>query len=109
VSLVLDILTVLLFAGGGALIFVGGLGALRMPDVYTRIHPAGLTDTMGTILVLGGCLLQSGFTLPSVKLGAILVFLLLTTPTATYALANAARLANVAPVRATHRREDVQP
>lgn len=105
-SLALDILTVLMFAAGGALIFVGGLGALRMPDLYTRMHPAGLTDTMGTILVLAGCLLQAGFTLAAVKLAAILVFLLLTAPTAAYALANAARLANLAPMRVTAPKEE---
>src|SRR5690606_32495694 len=98
--------TFVLFALGGAFVFIGGLGALRMPDVYTRIHPAGLTDTMGTILVLAGCLLQAGFGLAAVKLAAILVVLLLTTPTATYALANAARLAGVAPRRTATRRED---
>ncbi len=58
-SLVLDGAGFVLFLTGGAFIFIGGLGALRMPDVYTRMHPAGLTDTMGTILVLTGCLLYS--------------------------------------------------
>lgn len=105
-SLVLDAASFVLFLAGGVFIFIGGVGALRMPDVYTRIHPAGLTDTMGTLLVLSGCLLQTGFSLAAVKLAAILVFLLLTTPTATYALANAARLAGVAPQRMMPRKED---
>lgn len=103
---VLDAVGFVMLAVGGVFVFVGGLGALRMPDVYTRMHPAGLTDTMGTILVLGGCLLQAGIGLAAVKLAAILVFLLLTTPTATYALANAARLAGVAPTRTTPSREE---
>lgn len=101
-ALVLDIITTVLFVLGGALVFTGGLGALRLPDVYTRIHPAGLTDTLGTMLILGGLLLQAGFSLPSFKLLAILVFLMLTSPTSAYALTNAARLANVVPVRTGH-------
>lgn len=96
---VIDAVSAALFAAGGLFVFVGGIGALRFPDVYTRIHGAGLTDTMGTILVLGGCALQAGWSLPAVKVGAVLVFLLLTGPTATYALANAARLAGVTPAR----------
>lgn len=96
----IDAASMLLFAAGGAFVFVGGLGALRLPDVYTRMHAAGLTDTMGTILMLAGCALQTGWSLAAVKIAAILAFLLLTTPTATYALANAARLAGVAPLRA---------
>jgi multicomponent Na+:H+ antiporter subunit G len=95
----IDAASALLFAAGGAFVLAGGIGALRLPDVYTRIHSAGLTDTMGTLLVLAGCALQTGWSLATVKIGAVLVFLLLTTPTATYALANAARLAGVAPVR----------
>jgi multicomponent Na+:H+ antiporter subunit G len=96
---VIDAVSALLFAAGGVFVLVGGIGALRFPDVYTRIHGAGLTDTMGTLLVLAACALQAGWSLPTVKIGAVLVFLLLTTPTATYALANAARLAGVAPAR----------
>jgi multicomponent Na+:H+ antiporter subunit G len=98
-----DVLSWLLFLGGGAFVFVGGLGVLRMPEFYTRIHPAGLTDTMGTILILAGAVLQAGFTLAAVKLVAILVFLLLTSPTATYALANAARLAGLEPAASRER------
>ena len=105
-SLVLDAASFGLFLTGGAFIFTGGLGVLRMPDLYTRMHPAGITDTMGTILVLTGCLLQADLGLATVKLAAILVFLLLTTPTAAYALANAARLASAAPPRTAPGKED---
>ena len=105
-SLVLDAASFVLFVTGGAFIFTGGLGVLRMPDVYTRMHPAGITDTMGTILVLAGCLLQAELGLATVKRAALLVFLLLSTPTAAYALANAARLAGVVPLRTAPDKED---
>ncbi len=100
-ALVADILSWILLVAGGAFVFTGGIGALRMPDLYTRMHAASLTDTLGTILVLVGVVVQAGFSLASVKLLAILAFLLLTTPSAAYALANAARLAGIAPERRT--------
>ena len=88
-SVALDIASWILLTVGGVFIITGGIGALRLPNFYTRLHAASLTDTMATILVLLGIMLQAGFTLATIKLGAILIFLLLTGPTATYALANA--------------------
>ena len=89
---VIDILSWVLLTGGGAFVFIGGLGALRMPNLYTRMHAASLTDTMGAVLVLVGIMLQAGLTLATIKLAAILLFLLLTSPTASNALASAAIL-----------------
>lgn len=97
VNLLLDAASWMLLLGGGFFVFVGGVGALRMPDFYTRMHAAGVTDTLGTILVLVGVILQSGLSLATVKLLAIAAFLLLTCPTAAYALANAARLSGLSP------------
>jgi multicomponent Na+:H+ antiporter subunit G len=99
VSLVLDIASGLLLAGGSVFVLTGGIGALRLPDFYTRVHAAGLTDTLGTLLILAGVILQAGLSLATVKLLAIMAFLLLTAPTAAYALANAARLGGLAPER----------
>ncbi len=87
-----------LLTAGGLFVFIGGVGLLRMPDLFSRMHAAGLTDTLGSILVLAGLVLQSGLTLASVKLVAILAFLLLTGPAASYALANAALLSGAGPV-----------
>ena len=93
----LDVLSWSLLSIGGAFVLIGGIGAVRLPNFYTRMHAASLTDTMGTILVLVGIMLQSGASLATIKLTAILVFLLLTGPTATYALANAALLSGMKP------------
>jgi len=94
---VVDALSWTLLAAGGGFVFIGGLGALRLPNFYTRMHAASLTDTMGTILILVGIMLQAGLSLATVKLAAILGFLLLTGPTASYALANAALLSGLKP------------
>lgn len=96
-DMVLWLASWLLLAAGSALVLVGGLGALRMPDLYTRMHAASLTDSLGTILVLGGLMLQAGISLELVKLFAILIFMLITGPTAAYALANAAVSAGLRP------------
>lgn len=99
IALLLDIASWMLLIAGGLFVFIGGVGALRMPDFYTRMHAASLTDTLGTILVLLGIILQAGLSLAAIKLVAITVFLLLTAPTAAYALANAARLSGLTPER----------
>ena len=96
-ALLLDVLSWILLSAGGAFVFIGGVGILRMPTIYTRMHAASVTDTMGTLLILLGIMLQAGLTLATVKLAAIVMFLLLTGPTASYALANAALLSGVRP------------
>jgi multicomponent Na+:H+ antiporter subunit G len=96
-ALLLDIASWVLMSAGGAFVFIGGLGALRMPDLYTRMHAASVTDSIGPALIIGGIILQAGFTLASVKLVAILLFLLLTGPTASNALASASLLAGNRP------------
>lgn len=89
-ALLLDLASWLLILLGGAFAVIGGLGMIRLPDVYARMHAAGITDTLGAGLLLAGLALQSGFTQVTIKLVLIYVFLLFTSPTSTYALANAA-------------------
>ena len=97
IELAIDVLSWVLLTLGGAFVLIGGVGGLRLPNFYTRIHAASLTDTMATILIFVGMMLQAGFTLATLKLAAIMLFLLLTGPTATYALANAALLSGLKP------------
>ena len=98
-QLVLDAVSWALLMGGVFLVLVGALGLVRMPDFYTRMHPAGITDTLGTDLVLMGLMLQAGFSLITVKLFLIGAFLFFTSPTSTHAIANAALVAGLKPVR----------
>lgn len=83
---------------GSMFLLSGGIGILRFPDFYTRLHAAGVTDTMGAGLILLGLMLQAGFTLATVKLILILGFLWFTSPTATHALAKAARNGKLEPL-----------
>jgi len=93
----LDIASWVLLTLGGISVLIGGIGALRLPDLYTRMHAASVTDSLGALLILVGIMLQAGLSLATIKLAAILLFLLLTSPTASYALAAAARIAGHKP------------
>jgi len=106
VSLLLDVASWVLLSLGGAVVFIGGVGALRLPDLYTRMHAASLTDTMGAVLIIAGVMLQAGASFAAIKLAAILLFLLLTSPTASNALASAALLAGLRPGGATAPQEE---
>lgn len=99
-SLIVELLSGLLIVIGALFVLAGGIGALRMPDFYTRVHGSSLTDSLGPVLVLVGLMLEAGPTLVSVKLAAILLFLMITSPTASYALCHAALLSGLKP-RAT--------
>lgn len=107
-ELILDIVSWLLMSIGGVFVFIGGLGALRMPDLYTRMHAAGVTDSIAPILILSGIILQAGISLAGIKLAAILLFLLLTGPTATNALASAALLAGTRTQQAKPLEQDTE-
>ena len=82
---------------GAAFLLVGGIGLARLPDLFTRMHAAGITDTLGAGLILAGLMFQAGPTLVSVKLFLILAFLFFTSPTSTHALARAALSTGVKP------------
>ena len=97
--MVWDLLSWISILGGLFFIVVGSIGVLRFPDVYTRLHAAGMTDTMGAGLVLVGLSFQEGLTLITVRLLMIWAFLLFTSPIATHALARAALHGKVEPIR----------
>jgi multicomponent Na+:H+ antiporter subunit G len=89
-QLLLDALSWLALLGGGFFVLAGGIGVYRLPDFYTRLHGAGVTDTLGAGLILLGLAFQAGLSLVAVKLGLILALMLFTGPTATHVLAKAA-------------------
>ncbi len=82
---------------GAFFTFTGALGMLRMPDFYTRIHPAGLTDSLGVPLILIGVAIQSGFGLYALKILFLIFFLFLTGPTTTHVIAKSAALTDLKP------------
>jgi multicomponent Na+:H+ antiporter subunit G len=85
---------------GGLFCLVGGIGLLRMPDFFTRMHAASVTETLGVGLVLFGLVLQAGWTLIAVKLLMVGLLVFFVSPTASHALARAALVRGVKPVLA---------
>lgn len=88
---VLEIVSAVFLAGGAFFSLTGAFGLFRFPDFFTRVHAASVTDSIATILIIVGLILVSDFGLVAVKLLFILFFLLLTSPTASHALAKSAR------------------
>ena len=87
---VLDGLTWISMLAGGFFVFVGGIGMLRFPDLFTRLHAASVTETLGAGLLLLGMLFQVEEWLVAGKLVLLAAFLFVTSPTAAHALAKAA-------------------
>ena len=104
---VLQVASAVLLAIGAAFAVIGGIGILRLPNFFARIHGAGITDTMGAGAILLGLMLYAGASLVTVKLVMILVLLWLTGPTATHALAKAAMMSGISPEEP--RDEEVEP
>ena len=88
--MIADILGIAAVIAGAFFLLVGGIGLIRLPDFYSRNHATGKSDTLGIMLVIFGLMLIEGFTINSAKLFFALIFVLLTNPTGTHALANAA-------------------
>lgn len=85
----------LFILAGAFFVLTGAFGILRMPDFFSRLHPAGVTDSLGIPCVLFGLMLHAGFTLTAGKLLLLMLFLLLTSPAACHALAKAAFLSGM--------------
>lgn len=85
-------------AAGSLFLIIGGLGILRFPDFYSRIHPAGITDTMGAWLLIVGLMFASDSWLVTIKLVMLLLFLATTSPLAGHALAKAAYMRGLKPM-----------
>ncbi len=93
----LNILSWLFMVTGAFFMLSGALGILRMPDFFSRLHPAGITDSFGAPMLLIGVLLKYGFSLFAGKIFLLILFLFITNPTSTHILSQAAIIAKVKP------------
>ncbi len=105
-AILLDIVTFFCLAGGVVSMLIGSYGLLKLPDMFARMHAAGMVDTLGLGLIMVGLIVQAGFSLISFKLFLIIVFVVYTGPAVTHALAQAALNAGEKPVLHDDRRED---
>ena len=89
-SAVLDILSAVLLLVGTLFTLIGGTGLLRLPDVFTRLHGASVTDTLGAGAILLGLALAAGWSLLMGKILLLLLIMALLSPTTAHTLARAA-------------------
>ena len=95
---VIDILSGLCIAAGIVALITGSLGLIRLPDLFSRTHAVGMMDTAGVGFIILGLIIHEGFTLVSVKLALVGIFLFFTSPIATHAVAQVAYRAGLKPI-----------
>lgn len=101
---IVDILSWVAIVGGSAFLVIGAVGLIRFPEFWSRLHAISVLDSAGVLLLLLGMGLQGGLSLVTVKLVILGLFLLITGPTATHAVANAAFVSGLRPpIRAEDR------
>jgi len=109
IETVLALVSGLALALGCFFMLSGAVGLLRFPDFYTRMHAAGITDTLASFLIIGGLMLVAGWSLALFKLGLILLFIFFTSPTASHALAKAAQHGELRLAERGAERRDTEP
>ena len=102
----LNILCWVLIISGSFFVIVGAFGTYRFPDFWSRLHAASITDSAGVILLLIGMGVYSGLTLITFKLLVIGLFLFITGPTSTHAVANAALVSGLRPPKLQSNKAD---
>jgi multicomponent Na+:H+ antiporter subunit G len=83
---------------GCCFIVVSAIGCIRMPDFYSRMHAAGIGDNAGCLLALLGLSILNGFNITSAKLIILGGIIILTSPTNTFALMQAAIATALKPI-----------
>src|SRR5690625_7480471 len=106
IETIINFLSWCMLLAGGLVGIVGGLGVLRFPDIYTRMHAAGMTDTLCTLLIIGGMMLQAGLSKLTLKLIVIMLFMRITSSTCCHALARPAWLNGVETVMGDEKGEE---
>jgi multicomponent Na+:H+ antiporter subunit G len=90
IGIVAHVLTIALAAIGALFFLAGTLGLLRLPDFYTRVHAATKCDTVGAGAILLALALHVAPHPEALKIVALLILVLLSSPTSGHALARAA-------------------
>lgn len=100
------IFTIIFIIAGIFFLFAGSLGTVRMPDFYSRTHATSKSDTLGLMLVITGLIIYEGLHINSAKLFLILLFIALSNPIGSHALARAAYEYNLKPLLSGHKKEE---
>ncbi|WP_341760104.1 monovalent cation/H(+) antiporter subunit G [Candidatus Endowatersipora endosymbiont of Watersipora subatra] len=97
IDLLINIISWLLLIVGGFFLFIGSLGLIKFQDFWSRLHAVSMIDSAGVGLIIGGLMLQTGLSFVTIKFAIIVIFLFLTGPTASHAIANAAFVSGCRP------------
>lgn len=108
-TLVIEYVSWVLILLGSFFTIVGALGMVRMPEIFTRMHAASVTDTLGVGFLILGMGLQAGFGLVTLKLLILAALFLFTGPVVTHALAQACLHEGIKPLLAEDRRGTARP
>ena len=93
---VLQILSIISMIIGLFFLVVAIVGLLRLPDVYNRLHATSKCDTLGAGLVLLSLALQSEMAV-AIRLALLIIFVLITNPTAAHVIARVAYTTGIKP------------
>ena len=97
-TILIDLVSVCISWSGSFFSIIGGIGIVRLPEFFSRMHGGGITDTMGAGMIMIGLMFQGGLSLVTVKLLMILFFLMVTSPSSCHALAKSAMSHGLKPV-----------
>ena len=101
--MVINVIVILLLFCGLVFFTGGAVGIIRFPDFYSRLHPAGKMDTLGSFLMVLAVTLFNlndfswAAVLTSLKILLIIVFIFILNPTATHAIVDAGFRAGMRP------------
>lgn len=84
------VLCIIFVVTGILFMLVGSIGIIRLPDFYSRTHAVSKSDTLGIIFVISGLVIYEGLSQSSMKLIFVILFITLSNPVGTHALARAA-------------------
>jgi len=93
----MTVLAIVFILAGVFFLVVSCIGILRLPDFYARTHAVGKSETLGAMLLIFGLALYQGFSIISLKILFVVVFILLANPAATHAMSRAALRAGLEP------------
>ncbi|XAL99978.1 monovalent cation/H(+) antiporter subunit G [Phycisphaeraceae bacterium D3-23] len=89
-QLVLDILAIIALAIGLFFMLVGGIGVVRLPDTYHRLHAASKCSTLGLLGLVVAAMLHVGTLAVVTKSIAVIAFAFVAVPVGSHLLAKAA-------------------
>ena len=87
--------TILLLLAGASFTLLAGLGVLRLPDIYTRMHAATKSGTLGVTGIVLALAVYFGQFGTGIRALLIVVFVYLTAPVAAHVIGRAAYMVGV--------------